>query len=538
MVRNLVIIGLLAAIIAVPFLLRPTDQTTRDPDRTLVIVSPHNEAIRYEFSRAFGQYWKQKTGEDVAIDWRTPGGTSEIARFLGAEYLAAFEYHWKNTLSRKWSSEVAAAFDSHRIEIPENPSTDSLPQQARREFLLSDVGCGIDLFFGGGAYDFIQQARAGRLVDCGVLDRHPAWFAGESGIPSELGGEKFYDADGRWVGVCLSAFGIVYNKDALQRLGIDKPPAQWADLADPRYFGQIALADPTKSGSVTKAFEMLIQQQIQLVQAQPDDTESGGKLTAEQQVAEGWNRAMRLILQIAANARYFTDSASKIPIDVALGDAAAGMCIDFYGRFQSETLLREAGSARMVYLTPEGGSSIGVDPIGLLRGAPEPELARAFIDFTLSLDGQKLWNFKVGTTGGPVKYALRRLPVKRELYSSQYQAMRSDPNVDAYAEAEKFSYHPEWTGPLFSVIRYVIRAMCLDPHDELRKGWLAANQSNNEESLDLLLDVSAVSYQRCMEEIRPVLRSNSRVDDVRLANELGSHFREQFQQAATSATLE
>ena len=34
--------------------------------------------------------------------------------------------------------------------------------------------------------------------------------------------------------------------------------------------------------------------------------------------------------------RYFTDSGVKIPLDVATGEAAAGMCIDFFGRFEGE----------------------------------------------------------------------------------------------------------------------------------------------------------------------------------------------------------
>jgi len=48
-----------------------------------------------------------------------------------------------------------------------------------------------------------------------------------------------------------------------------------------------------------------------------------------------------------------------------------------------------------------------VDPIALLRGAPHGELARAFIEYVLSPDGQKLWNAKPGTSGGTERFALR-----------------------------------------------------------------------------------------------------------------------------------
>ena len=61
----------------------------------------------------------------------------------------------------------------------------------------------------------------------------------------------------------LSSYGMIFNRDSLRRLGFDRAPAQWEDMADPRLAGEVALADPTKSGSVAKAFENIIQQQMQ-----------------------------------------------------------------------------------------------------------------------------------------------------------------------------------------------------------------------------------------------------------------------------------
>ena len=84
----------LALIIALPFALKPKEDLLAAADDQVVIVTPHNEQIRYEFSRAFGEYYRQKTGRTVRIDWRMPGGTSEIARFIRSEYYAAFEQFW------------------------------------------------------------------------------------------------------------------------------------------------------------------------------------------------------------------------------------------------------------------------------------------------------------------------------------------------------------------------------------------------------------------------------------------------------------
>ena len=324
----------LVAVILVPVTLRPRQTVSAAADETLVIITPHNEAVRYEFGRAFASAHLGKTGKSVRIDWRTPGGTSEIARYLSSEYLGAFRYFWETKLNHPWNAAVQAGFDN-----PRQAPGDGTPEgSARNQFLDSKVSCGIDLMFGGGSFDFAQQASAGRLVNCGMLAAHPEIFGKEGAIPQTLEGEPFWDPKGRWVGAALAAFGICYNTDVLARLGIGTPPVEWRDLANPRLQASVALSDPTQSGSTAKAFEMLVQEQIARADGDP---------------SKGWQAAMRLIQRIAANARYFTDSASKVPWDVESGDAAAGMVIDYYGRFQSESVRRHDGTSRLGYVTPE-----------------------------------------------------------------------------------------------------------------------------------------------------------------------------------------
>lgn len=542
--KNALIVLAFAVLLAGPLWLR-YEEDIRRADETLVIITPHNEATRHEFGRAFREHQLARTGRRVEIDWRTSGGTAEIARHIAAQYAASFRNHWTSTLGRPWSAGVEAAFD--------NPAVKPEASAARQAFLKSAVGCGMDLFFGGGAFDFAQQAGAGRLVVSGVVATHPELFNPEV-IPQTLGGETFWDAEGRWIGVCLASFGICYNVDAIARLGAARPPSRWADLADPVYAGQIALADPTQSGSVAKAFEMIIQQQIaeamaetspgaavrESASAPPMAAKVTGDpfsaLPAGDPVAEGWERALRLLQRIAANARYFTDGASKIPFDVEAGDAAAGMCIDFYGRFQSEAARKPDGRSRLAYVTPPGGSSVSADPIGMFRGAPHPELARAFIEFVLSLDGQKLWNFQAGAPGGPERYALRRLPIRPELYRPEFAPFRSDPAVDPYEQAQSFTYHAEWTATLFRVISFVIRVMCIEPHDELREAWHALIAAGfPPEATRTLHDLTPVAHARARGPIRETLRSPRRIDHVALARELSDAFREQYERAAALA---
>ncbi len=530
--KRLFLILTLVAIVALPFAVRPKRAATAKADDTVVIITPHNEAIRYEYAQGFAAWYRAKTGRTVAIDWRVVGGTSEIARFLEGEYTTAFENHWTRTLGKPWSAEVQSAFAAPRL--PENAS--AIAKKARAEFLASEVSSGIDVFFGGGTYDFERQAQAGRLVDSGVRQLHPEWFT-DATIPARFGGEDYWRADGLWVGTVLSSYGIIFNRDALRRVGFTQEPTRWEDLADPRLIGEVGLADPTQSGSVAKAFENILQQQMQ--RRLKELTAAAPGTTAETPaVREGWLAGLRLIQLMGANARYFTDTSQKPPIDVAAGKCAVGLCIDFYGRQQEEAVRRRDGSERIGYVSPAGGSVASVDPIGLLRGARNRATAIAFIEFALSMEGQKLWNFKVGTPGGPRRFVLRRLPVRRDFYAqAEWKALRSDPEERPFEEAEPLIYREAWTGKLFREMAFVIRIMCQDTHSELKEAWraiIAAPEPTKARALAVLQDLAFVDYER-MSGVRARLGARDKVDEVRLAKELGDAFRASYARAAAVA---
>jgi len=534
MIKRAVIILALVGIVALPFILRPKQAPKEKADDTLVIITPHNEAIRHEYGLGFRQWYKARTGRTVFIDWRVIGGTSEIARFLESEYVASFQNHWQHRLKRPWSIEVQAAFANGRLAA----DAPAVAQEARREFLASEVSCGIDLFFGGGSYDFIRQAQAGRLVPSRILQTHPDWFTDDI-IPFSYAGEPFWDKQGRWIGNVLSSYGILYNRDALKRLGIARAPEQWEDLTDPRYVGEIALADPTKSSSIAKAFENLIQQQMQqrlvaLRAAAPD--RPAAELEA-QAIREGWARGLQVLQLIGANSRYFTDSSQKPPIDVSQGNSAAGICIDFYGRYQAEAVRRRDASARLEFVTPRGGTVSSVDPIALLRGAPNREVAEAFIEYSLAMEGQKLWNFKVGVPEGPAQFSLRRLPIRRDFYArEEWKALRSDPDAEPFAASAQLVYQPAWTGGIFREMAFIIRVMSLDTHPELVRAWRAiAAAGSPPEALAVLGDMSAVSYDRVLGPIKQALNAKNKVEEIRLANELGAVFRKQYRKAEAIA---
>ena len=532
MLKRLVIVLALIVIVALPFAVRPKRVSLAKADDTVVIITPHNEAIRAEYARGFAEWYRARTGRTVAIDWRIIGGTSDIARFLEGEYVAAFELYWTRKLGKPWSSEVQAGFQNGRLP----PGSSWTVIEARMAFLGSDVGCGIDVFFGGGTYDFERQAQAGRLVDAGMLQLHPEWFT-DAVIPRIFGGENYWHPDGLWFGTVLSSYGVLFNRDSLARLGFTGEPTRWEDLADPRLVGEVALADPTKSGSVAKAFENIIQQQMQrrLHALQAADPAGEPVALEARAIREGWLAGLRLLQQVGANARYFTDTSQKPPIDVAAGNCAAGLCIDFYGRQQQEAVRRRDHSERVGYISPPGGSVSSVDPIALLRGAPNRTVATAFIEYSLSMAGQKLWNFRPGTPGGPQQFVLRRMPVRRDFYAhTEWKEYRSDPEESPFDQNEPLIYRAAWTGRVFREMAFVIRVMCQDTRVELAKAWraiIAAPEPAKSQALHALQDLSSVDYERVQGPIRAALGSRDKVDEVRLAKELAENFRRNYSRA-------
>jgi iron(III) transport system substrate-binding protein len=511
----------LLTLLAIPFLLRPKYAApTGDP---VVVVTPHNETVRSEFGHAFRRHMWHTAQRRVYVDWRSPGGTSEISRYLASEFTAAFRTHWTARLQRRWNDEVAFAFSNPALD---REAPNAQQQLARQSFLRSQVGIGIDVMFGGGSFELAMQAEAGRLVDAGILRAHPERF-GPRGIPEQRGGERYWDAEGRWIGACLTVFVICFNHDVLDRLKIDTPPAAWADLAQPVYFEQLALVDPSKSGSAAKMFEMLVQEQM------ANRHREAGEHAA---VREGWDGAMRLIRRMGANARYFGDSASRAPIDVSLGLSAAGTVIDSYGRVQAEASRSPSGQARMDCAAPAGGSTVGADPIGLLRGAPNRELAIQFIDFVLSPEGQKLWSFKRGAPFGPQRTALRRLPILPELYSPEYAQYRADPDEQPYAIDRALVYRADWTAKLFRTLSFIVKNMCVDTHDDLADAHRALIESGFPPRATALFDdVSAVNYEAASTVIAPTLRSADLLDDALLTNRLIDLFRDQYRRVAQLA---
>ena len=74
---------------------------------------------------------------------------------MKSEFIAAFQHYWTQSLRRPWTAEVAQSCLNPKAAVTE---------QARATFLDSQIGIGVDVFFGGGGFDFQIQADVGTLV--------------------------------------------------------------------------------------------------------------------------------------------------------------------------------------------------------------------------------------------------------------------------------------------------------------------------------------------------------------------------------------
>lgn len=415
---RLVIVALLAAIVGVPLALKPAESAKPRTALALVVVTPHNEQIRFEIASAFNRH-RQREGKPIVVfDWRSSGGTSDLIKQVIAEYQA----------------EGQRAFDAGR----------------------EPGGVGYDLFFGGGDFDHNRLAEDivikaggddGRALrfSCSIPIDLPAGMLKEVFPQDEISGARLYHPDRKWMGVVLASFGIVYNNDRLAQLGLPAPTT-WRDLTDERYFGEIALADPAHSGSIAAAYNAVL-------------------------MRLGWDQGWFVMRRVFANARYFASVSTKVSVDVSAGQAAAGMSIDFYGRFQASAVesADAKGGHRLGYVDPPGMTKQNADPVSLLRGAPHQALAEEFILWLLSKEGQRIWNRKLGAEDGPVKAELRRQPIRRDLYTDEEMKYWTD-DIRPFEEAKDF---PPGMPDFYRTIATVTQAMAIDVHGELTAAWQA-----------------------------------------------------------------
>jgi len=360
----------------------------------LVLFSPHADEIREEFGWAFQAWYKAETGRDVDVKWPDAGGTTQVLKRLQDKFRAG------------------------RYDV--------------------------DVAFGGGAiFDQMRQL--------GMLEQYRLPEAVLAAVPKTVAGLPLYDPEFHWYGAAVSTFGLIYNKQIIADRGLP-PVKDWEVLGDPKYFGLVGAVDPSKSGTMRKSCDTILQ-------------------------AYGYERGMAVLVRMGANAREFYPTASEVPRNCAAGFIAVGPCIDFYAERQKEG----EGGRNLGFLAPPGLTVLNCDPVGIFKNAPHRAVAERFVEFVMRPEGQRLWMLPAGAPGGPRKFALQRMAVLPSVYDlpAVKAAGRTNPFefppatfYDAAAENDRLAILPDY-----------LRVALIENLGPLRKAWQAIIDAGMPEDL-------------------------------------------------------
>lgn len=208
------------------------------------------------------------------------------------------------------------------------------------------------------------------------------YTSGATGIPDKVGAYPINDPDGFYTGFAAAGYGIMWNTRYLKAKNIPVP-AQWVDLTKPVYHNHVGMSAPSRSGTTHLTVETLLQ-------------------------GDGWDKGWAKWKQIAGNFKTVTERSFGVPDGVNSGAFGVGIVIDFFG-------LSSKGSGFPVDFVYPKTTTLVPANIGIIKNAPHPKAAKAFIDFLLSDQGQTILLDK----------KIRRLPVNPDIYA---QAPANFPN--------------------------------------------------------------------------------------------------------------
>jgi iron(III) transport system substrate-binding protein len=173
--------------------------------------------------------------------------------------------------------------------------------------------------------------------------------------------EEFKDPDGLWTGIYWGMFGFCSNTDVLEDLGAEVPTS-WDDLLDPVFAKNIAMAHPATSGTAYQA----LWSQVELADGDQD-------------------AALDYFGSLHSNILQYSKSGSAPGQMAGRGEIAVGLifahdCVKFINE----------GFTNLETSYPSEGATFEVGAVSLIKGGPNPDGGKAFIDWALTPAAQEL----------------------------------------------------------------------------------------------------------------------------------------------------
>ena len=167
---------------------------------------------------------------------------------------------------------------------------------------------------------------------------------------------EFRDAGDRWLGTNVHLLVILANTKQVAAADL---PKSWADLLDPKWKGKIAFTDPANSGSAYTNTTMLV------------DLWGGGD--------KGWAEVTKLY----ANMKVLNKS-SLVFSGVGEGEYPLGISLEYAGYVWA------SNGAPVTVIYPSDGTATQMEGVAIIKGGPNLEPAKKFVDFVSRKDTREL----------------------------------------------------------------------------------------------------------------------------------------------------
>ena len=170
-------------------------------------------------------------------------------------------------------------------------------------------------------------------------------------------------SDGNTVGVYAGMLGIVANKKVLTAQNLDLPNC-WSDLGDPKYRGQLIIADPNTSGTAYTFLSTIFQ------------------------IYDPFQR-IQVLAEIKENILKTPKSGSDALLPVANDDAALSVA------FIHDVPLLEYQNPSLAIIIPCEGTGYEIGAASILKSTEHLKEAKMFIEYTLLASTQNVLTNKI-----------------------------------------------------------------------------------------------------------------------------------------------
>ncbi len=195
----------LATVMLAAFLMMQVPASSaQEPDK-LVILLFNND----RFAEAFREWYRQRTGRDVVVEWSYPGTPVAVRQI---------------------------------IEAGGNPEWDII-------FWLEP--------------EAVEVLESRGLLEPFYLPDDPEWQAINNSMPADFSGIPLKDMDPtygkyNWWAQFMDSYVIMYNTEYAKLFNAPEP-TDWIDYTDPIYMDKLAMTPPKKSGGQHAAVEVVLQ---------------------------------------------------------------------------------------------------------------------------------------------------------------------------------------------------------------------------------------------------------------------------------------